>query len=330
MAKTIYITILAASMALALASCGKKGGADGDGQTEGRNIVETGTLAAVNVKSFTVARSRYWWEIRIIGLAEHGAEVNAGDSIIQLDPKDVNKQIVDNELELETALAALHKMEVDQQVARNAATLNIKSQEASFDLKKIELESSAFESERYRKIKQLEFEQARITLAKERRRQALSRIVDSCNMKIQQIRVRRIKDDLANFHRMLAQLTIRTPVTGVFQVGRNPRTRAQTVVGDMASPNFSVGNVPELKHMKVETSINELDFLKIHAGQKVAVRLDAMPSVVFDGQVAYIGKLCRPREDKAREKVFDVEVTIDRYDARLKPGMTVSCEFLKD
>jgi hypothetical protein len=56
--------------------------------------------------------------------------------------------------------------------------------------------------------------------------------------------------------------------------------------------------------------------------------LDALPKVAFEGEVIYIGKLCRPKERNSRQKVFDVEVKILKPDDRLKPGMTVSCEFL--
>ena len=86
--------------------------------------------------------------------------------------------------------------------------------------------------------------------------------------------------------------------------------------------------MPELEFMKVNTQVNETDFLKLEVNQKVAVRLDALPKVVFEGEVAYIGKLCRLKETKSRQRVFDVEVRILEPDERLKPGMTVSCEFL--
>ena len=89
-----------------------------------------------------------------------------------------------------------------------------------------------------------------------------------------------------------------------------------------------MGNVPELKWMRVNTFVNETDFLKVRTGQKVIVRLDALPEIKFSGEIAYIGKLCRPREQNSRQKVFDVEVKMLEPDERLKPGMTVSCEFL--
>ena len=127
---------------------------------------------------------------------------------------------------------------------------------------------------------------------------------------------------------MLPLLTVRSTVSGVFQRGRNMRTGQPLVLGDMMYCGYSMGNVPELKWMKVNTFINENDFLKLHLGQKVKVRLDATPEITFNGEVAYIGKLCRLKEQNSKQKGFDVEVNMLEPDERMKPGMTVSCEFL--
>jgi hypothetical protein len=58
---------------------------------------------------------------------------------------------------------------------------------------------------------------------------------------------------------------------------------------------------------------------------KVIVRLDALPSVPFNGTIMDISKICFARD---REKVFNVTVKIAGSDIRLKPGMTVNCEYL--
>ena len=70
-------------------------------------------------------------------------------------------------------------------------------------------------------------------------------------------------------------------------------------------------------------------FELIKVGQKVLVTLDASPKTTFDGKISYIGGLCHTVDNKSRQKVFDVEVIILKPDERLKPGMTVSCEYLE-
>jgi multidrug efflux pump subunit AcrA (membrane-fusion protein) len=311
-------------------SCGKPGtwGADKEKSSGGETIIETGTLEAINNQLFFLPRSMYWWEMRVIGILEHGATVNEGDSLIQGDPSEINRLILERETNLETQIANLEKMEVTNSNQISDMESKIRNETASFNLKKIEMESSLFETERRQAILQLEFKQADITLAKEKRKLELAKIIIANDMKIQNIRIRQIRDDIESFTRILPSFTIRTPVAGVFQRGKNMRTGVLLNTGDMAIPHYSVGNVPELKWMRVNTFINENDFRKLHVGQKVIVRLDALPDVKFNGEVFYIGKLCHLKEQKSRQKVFDVEVKMIDSDERLKPGMTVSCEYI--
>ncbi len=330
--KTTY-TLLSACLLLFFSSC--KGGADRDADVrrtlDGKTVIETGELAAINSISFVIPRyGRQWYQMKIIGLLEHGSIVKKGDSIVQLDPADINKFILDQESNLETQLAVLEKMYVEQENNEQESESRIKNELASFELKKIELEATRFESERTRQIKQLEFDQAVINLEKEQRVYELRETINANNMKIQEIRVEQIRKEIENAKALLPALTLRTPVSGVFQIEINRQSADRSLyrIGDNIYAGNNLANVPELEFMKVNTQVNETDFLKIEVGQKVDVRLDALPKVVFEGEVSYIGKLCRLKDPKSRQRVFDVEVRIVESDDRLKPGMTVSCEFI--
>lgn len=333
MKNRIIYTLLVLMYLLLAVSCNKGPGMDGTEKrgSDGSTIVETGELAAINSVSFVIPRyGRHWYQMKIIGLLNHGEIVKRGDSIAQLDPAEINKFILDQESNLETQLAVLEKLYVEQENREQESESRIKNELSSFDLKKIELEASRFESERLRNIKKLEFEQAEISLEKEKRIYELSKIIKERDLRIQEIRVEQIRKEIENAKAILPTLTLRTPVSGVFQVEFNYRgmNRSLYKIGDNIYAGNNLANVPELEFMKVNTQVNEIDFLKLKVGQKVAVRLDALPKVVFDGEVAYIGKLCRLKDQKSRQRVFDVEVTILKPDERLKPGMTVSCEFL--
>ena len=323
----ILITITLSS----LVSCGESGVDDNSREKNrgGAAIIETGTLEAINNVLFILPRfSLYWWDMRITWIAEHGTEVNEGDVIIQMDPAEVNRFILERETNLETQMANLEKMEVTQRNQIRDLESRIVNETASFNLKKIELEASHFETERQRAVKQLEFKQAEITLAKEIRKLELAKVMIENDTKIQQIKIRQIKEDLTLFNQVKPQLAIKSSVAGVFQRGRNLQTGKPYNAGDRAWPTYPMGNVPELKWMRVNTFINENDFLKIGVGQKVVVRLDALPEVKFNGEVTYIGKFCRLKEQNSRQKIFDVQIKMLDSDERLKPGMTVSCEFL--
>ena len=322
---TAFLTV--SSLAV---SCQNGQSEEDDDNGPGNTIVETGYLEAVNSKSFVLPRIGRWGSMRITGLVEHGSLVQAGDSVIQFDPSDIQKYITDAETRLESQVAALEKLKISQANTRSSEESSMKTQEANFELKKIQMEAVRFESERTQRIRELEFRQAEITLAKEKRKMELSELIREKELYIREVEMEQTKRDIENTYRLLDQLTLYTPISGVFEIMYNRRQGGGLIkVGDNVYAGNKIAMVPDLKWMKVITSINETDILKIHEGQKVAVRLDAMNNVVFDGEITYIGKLCHQKDDtELKQKVFDVEVTLLDSDERLKPGMTVSCEFL--
>lgn len=293
-----------------------------------QTIIESGELAAIDTKAFILPRyGDYWYEMKIIGLLDHGTEVKAGDSVIQLDPSEVKKVIIELEGQLETEQANMDKLLVNQSNRRTELETNLKNGLAQFNLKKLEMEYTKFESNQIRKTKELEFEQEKIALEKTKRAIEFNKIIEKNDLIIQKIRINQMKKNIKSAYDVLPKLTIRTPIPGIFQIARNRRNRTQLKIGDQIYQGANMGNVPNLSKMKVETQVNEFDYEKVEVGQKVIVRLDALPDVSFDGEVSLIEKLCYRKEDKSKQKVFDVEVTLLDQDERLKPGMTVSCEF---
>ena len=328
--KTRILKYLCAVPLLVSCNGGILGGGNAD-EPKATPLVETGELSAVQTKAFVLPRFGRFGSFRIIGIEEHGKHIQPGDSVIQLDPADVTKYIVDRETALESQLASLEKMLVNQENRDSEAESTIKSELATYELRKLTLEAAQFESERTRKIKELEFQQATIQLNLAKRKLELNAIINENDLKIQQIRVDHIKQDIQEAYAIIPQLTIRSSIPGIFQISRNRRSRQLNKVGDEINNGNVMASVPDLTWMKVETQINENDFLRIKEGDKVIVRLDALPEVPFDGYISHIGLFCYAKDySKPRQKSFDVEVRLLVSDERLKPGMTVSCEFLPE
>ncbi len=294
-----------------------------------QSFVETGELAAIKTWTYVMPSfGRYWYEMKIIGILDHGTEVKTGDSIIQFDPTEVNRVILDIEQELETQEANLEKMIVDQKNSVADIETNMKTEEASFSLRKLNMESSRFESERTQKIRKLEFQQSQIQYDNTRNRMKMNKIIAENDLKIQRIKVRQLRDEIKDAKAVLPQLTVRTPISGIFQIGSSRRRGELIKVGDEIYRGNSIGNVPDLTWMKVYTSVDESDFFKVWEGQRVHVRLDAIPEVSFQAEVSSIGRICHSKDNNDRQKVFDVELKLLVSDKRLRPGMTVNNEFL--
>lgn len=326
-----YLTYFVFVLFVFLSSCKEKSSSEfrieyGSFQ---QTVTETGELEAVNARTFVMPRfGRYWYEMKIIGLLEHGTAVQAGDSLIYFDPSEIKKFIIDRETNLETQRANLEKTQVEIQNRKSDIRSSLLSEQAAFDLKKLQMEQFRFESEKVRKVNELEFKQAELRLEKAKQSAHFAEIIAENQLNIQKIRVRSIEQQVNDAYAILPELVIRTPIKGIFQIATKRRSREMLQIGEEVSVGNRLGSVPDLTWMKVNTVINEADFMKVSVGQSVMVRLDAMPDKTFEGEVTYISKLCRPIERDARQKVFDVIVELKVSDERLKPGMTVSCEFI--
>ncbi|MDA3930264.1 MAG: hypothetical protein PF541_15045, partial [Prolixibacteraceae bacterium] len=239
-----------------------------------QTITETGELAAINVKAFVMPRfGQYWYQMKIIGLLDHGDIVQPGDSVIQFDPTKIKKFIIEKENELETQKANLEKILVQIENRKSELRSSLRSEQASFDLKKLEMEQFRFESDKIKSLKELEFKQAELRLNKVKRSIELYETISQNQLKIQQINVKRRSEEIKNAYDVLPQLTVRTPIPGIFQIARKRRSHELLKIGDEVYVGNRLGNVPDLTWMKVNTIVNEADFLKIKEGQKVNVRL---------------------------------------------------------
>ena len=295
-----------------------------------QTLTETGELTAINASHVTMPRINYQYgfNFKIIGLVEHGANVRKGDSIVKLDPSSIYKYIIEKEESLENEIAASNKLMVQMENNLQDLKAQLKNEQAAYDIKKLEFERSFFESANTRRIKELEFKQAEIKLNKLKRNLQLRPFLDSLDFRIQKIKVMQRETELNSAKETLKLMLIRSPGDGILQISKNMRTGQTIRVGDEVYLGFMLASIPDIRRMKVLTCVNETDINKIKSGMGVIIMLDALPSVPFHGEISEIAKICTDRDAENKEKVFKVQVNISESDPRLKPGMTVSCEYI--
>ncbi len=294
-----------------------------------QSVTEPGELEAIKASYIMMPRIAYQYgsQFKLIGLAENGNLVHKGDSIIKLDPSSVYKYIIEREDMLENELAAAKKQAVQSENNIQELNAQFRSELAAYDLKKLEVERSKFDTDVKKRIKELEFQQSTIKLNKVKRNLELKPRLDNYDGKIQRIRVIQRETELKSAKETLKQLLIRSPLDGTFQVSsnRNYSNPQNWRLGDSPYSGYIIASIPDITKMKAKTYINEAEFKKVKPGMKVIVRLDALPSVPFNGIISDISKICFTRD---KEKVFNVVVEIAESDLRLKPGMTVNCEYI--
>ncbi|MFQ5902324.1 MAG: efflux RND transporter periplasmic adaptor subunit [Candidatus Binatia bacterium] len=131
----------------------------------------------------------------------------------------------------------------------------------------------------------------------------------------------------------LEKTIIRAPIPGLVVLKETHRggQRRKPRVGDTVWQNQPILFLPDVSAMVVKTRVREVDLHKVGRGKPGSVRVDAYPEARLAGRVESIGVLAeRKLETRGGEKYFNLTVSIQDEDARLRPGMTARVEILAD
>lgn len=294
-----------------------------------QSFIETGELDAISSVAMLMPpiRWEYGYEFKVISLAETGKLVKEGDTVVRIDPSTIEKVIITKQEALDGARAASKKQEVQMDNNIQDLKAQLRTEQAMFDLKKLELERSKYDTEMNRQIKELDYKQATIRMEKIKRQLAQKPVMDSYDFKILKIKEKQVEAELQGAQEVLNKLFITSPKDGLFQAGYNERYWPPRYLkaGDQVYTGMLVAKLPDINHMKVRTFVHETDFTKVSKGMKVMIRLDALPELAFHGTITDLARVCIQQD---KDQVFKVVVAIEESDLRLKPGMTVSCEYI--
>ena len=131
----------------------------------------------------------------------------------------------------------------------------------------------------------------------------------------------------------IGRLTLVAPVDGM--VNRLPNWRAGGMLGgsappfkegDRAWPMADIAQLPDLSALRITAHLDEEDRGRLHPGQTVTARVDAVPDRDFIGTVQDISPLAKVDFSAGwpPAKNFDLAVVLEHPDPRLKPGMSVT------
>ncbi|MGQ0694862.1 MAG: efflux RND transporter periplasmic adaptor subunit, partial [Nitrospiraceae bacterium] len=123
---------------------------------------------------------------------------------------------------------------------------------------------------------------------------------------------------LASAELDLGYTTIHSPVNGIV-VSRNVDV-GQTVAASFQTPTLFV-IAKELTQMQVNANVSESDIGGVADGKPASFRVDAYPKQFFEGTVTQVRNAPVSIQNVV---TYDVVITVDNRDLKLKPGMTAN------
>jgi multidrug resistance efflux pump len=135
----------------------------------------------------------------------------------------------------------------------------------------------------------------------------------------------------------ITQLTMKAPMDGMLVVMPNWRSQngfGQTPdfkPGDQAWPGATLAEIPDLKSLFVELTVEETDRGKIAVGQDATIKFDAIPDHTFVGKIKEISTTAQMVFDGwPPKKNFKARVDVTEADPRLRPNMSANADLVTE
>jgi len=270
--------------------------------------------------------------LHLTHLLHTGTPVKKGDLVMEFDPSEQGYKVEQNRSELLQAEEEITKAKADAAVT--AAQDKVAFLKARFDVRRAELEVQKNElvSSIDARKNDLALEQAKRVLA-ELEQDVKSRSA-SGRATILLAEEKRNKARLAmdQAQQNIAKMHVVAPMDGLVALEKNEDSTGgfsfgqmipEYREGDQVEAGRKIGQVIDPREMDLSAKVGELERNSIKVGQQVDVELDAQPGNIFHGSVKTVGGMNnRMFWDPDTGAKFEVTITLDSRDTRLRPGLT--------
>jgi multidrug efflux pump subunit AcrA (membrane-fusion protein) len=260
-------------------------------------------------------------DFKIQDIVAEGTIVKKGDYIAQLDRSSYDNMLKDAEENLKTL-----QTNVDMKILDTAMTLtslrdDIKNQRFTVEEASITLDQSKYEPPAT--IRQAEISLDKAQRGLEQKLKAYNLVVAQTKTDInhEKMHLQDGKDLVNSLENFLSQFTIRAPADGMLTYYKD-RLGIKRKVGSNVNPfDRIIATLPDLSSIISKTYVSEIEVNKVHPGEKVEIKVDALPDKAFSGivkSVANVGEQL-PNSDA---KMFEVLIKFDGTDPAVRPSMT--------
>ncbi len=284
----------------------------------------TGELDAVRADKLVVPRTPTWL-VTIRWMADDGAQVRAGDKVLEFDSTTFTATLEEKRLAVSQA-----RRDIDKQVAQNAVATAEKRFEVDrrlIELDKARVQATVPEESFPRRVyqeRQLDLRRAEVELAKARDELGAHERGAGLELDLRRIALEKSQREVKQAEEALRSLTLRAPRDGILLVADHWWEGRKLQVGDAPWVGMTVVKLPDLGAMLVRAGLSDVDEGRVRVGMAVTCVLDAYPDEPIPGRISQIQPIARESNRESLRRQFGVTVELERsLPARMRPGMSV-------
>ncbi len=277
-------------------------------------------------KSVEISAPAETADLQILKLATDGSLVKQGDVIVEFDRSRAGQDLVQFRSALKAAQA-----EIEQ--GRAQARLTAEEDTNAVLKAGYEVESARLDASKAEIVSEIEGAEAKLKLAdaQQKLREAQQKLKANQRSSAATVQgkidaARKAAYDVERTERGLSKMSLKAPLSGMVSLSRSWSMQGETTFkpGDHSWPGAPIAEIPDISTLRIFARADETERGRLALQQPVTVHLDAVADRQFTGKLESIGTLTSMdlNDGWPFPRKFDLGISIDQSDPRLKPEMT--------
>ncbi|MBI3449010.1 MAG: efflux RND transporter periplasmic adaptor subunit [Acidobacteria bacterium] len=294
-----------------------------------RRAAAEGFLKAVTATPIAVPVRDTPNGLKILWIADDGARVHAGEPVLQFDPTELERTVLDSRDDQTSSEKSADKARVEADASR----LNLADEARVASREEDHARTFASEDESIFSRNDIIESRIDMDLAAQKAGRAgwkIGRTGERSNIEIgiHEIKRAAAEQELKRARAALAALTVTAPHDGLLTLERN--WRGETVrVGDSVWPGQKIGELPELGAMEAKVWVLEADAAGLEVGRAAEVVVAARPDTVIPAKVSRVDAVAKSIRQGVPVQYFETILSLSPPPGvALKPGLRVRATIL--
>jgi multidrug efflux pump subunit AcrA (membrane-fusion protein) len=274
---------------------------------------------------------------RIVKLAENGRPIRKGEVVVEFDAAAQEQSLLERNTSVRTVDSQIVQTKASHRIVDEMDGMN--KMTAEYNLERAKLEASKAEV-----VSEIEGAKSRIDVdisggELKQVDQTIKTHKATQNADLERLAQTRDKAlrDVNRAEGYLSKMVLRAPSDGIVNLLPNFRSQGSWgsspppfKEGDNAWTGAAIAEIPDLSLLRIDLKLDEVDRGKLALGQKVKVRVDAIPDREFTATLDWISPIAAVqfRGMGMTQKSFPARATLVGTDARLRPGMSASADII--
>ena len=289
-------------------------------------VTVSGTLEAVNTRTYGCPG--IWSDVTILHLIPEGTQVEPGDTLCILECREIANEYLLAINELENARAEYNKSLANLKLQFLLLEAQVRSIDASTDIKRLDSLQMQFTSPSSREIIRLELEKAELERNIAQMKLEFLKQINDSELQKMKLKIEQNANRVDQAKSKLDKLILVSDVDGIIVYSIHWISQKKVREGDVVWANMPIIQIPDLSAMQVKLEVSEADYKRLATDQTMEIIVDAFPDIHLYGRIKNKAPVGKPVSEKSNVKIFEVTASLDSAYQKLQPGLGVTCNVL--